>query len=435
MDLLDEIKVREFPPIFGVEQTFIDQKVSDIEADLQKQLSDLGDLPEIRPGAKIAVAVGSRDIKNLQRMLRVLLKFLKDREAEPFIIPAMGSHGGATVEGQMEVLRCYGITEDSMGVPFRPAMAATQLGSTDQGMPVFFSQAALEADAIVMINKIKLHTNFRGPVESGLLKMLVVGLGKHDGALTLHNYGFDDFSRHLVEAAEVIQRKVHVALGVAVIENAYLETAKIVAVKGENILRTEPPLLEEAKNLMARIPFRKIDVLVILEMGKNISGDGMDTNVIGRYSSNLRADARTPEISRIAVLDLTEESHGNAVGIGYADVTTRRLVARIDPVPTYTNAVTANAPGACKIPIIMDTDRQAIEVAVKTCGNMDIARLRMVIIKNTLNLRHFYVSKALAGEAAGNQALQIVGQPAALDFDAAGNVNLHFPPACFPHQS
>jgi hypothetical protein len=433
MDLLDEIKVREFPPIFGVEQVFPDEKIFDIDAELLRQLASLGELPEIRPGARIAVAVGSRDIKHLPRMLQVLLKFLKDRGAAPFIVPAMGSHGGATEDGQMEVLRCYGITEDSMGVPFRPAMAARQLGQTDQGMPVFFAQAALQADAVVMINKIKLHTNFRGPVESGLLKMLVVGLGKHDGALTLHNYGFDEFSRHLVEAAALIQRKVHVALGIAVIENAYLETARIVAVKGGDILRTEPRLLEEAKNLMARIPFRKIDVLVVLEMGKNISGDGMDPNVIGRYSSNLKPDARTPEIARIAVLDLTEESHGNAVGIGYADVTTRKLAGKIDPVPTYTNAVTANAPGACKIPIVMDTGRQAVEVAVKTCGNMDIAQLRMVIIKNTLNLRHFYISQALTGEAAGNQALHIDDQAAQLEFDAAGNLSGYFQPECFPH--
>ena len=357
-----------------------------------------------------------------------VLERLKAAGARPFILPAMGSHGGATAEGQREVLASYGVTEEAMGVPVCASMEVRPIGTSPDGVPVLCSVEALAADGIVVINRIKPHTDFSGALGSGLLKMLVIGLGKHAGASAMHvaasHLGHERILRGM---AGVLLQNAPVLGGVAILENQFHDTARLVVLPREEMAAGEDALLAEARALMPLLPFDEIDLLIVDQLGKNISGAGMDPNVTGRgvqgYSSALLRDGRpSPFIRRIFVRDLTPETHGNAVGIGMADVTTTRLVDAMDRRTTCINALTAMGPQCAKIPICFDTDREALERTLTSLALPDSSRARLVRIADTLSLAEMDVSESLVPEVRAHGGLTVLGEARDLQFDARGNL-------------
>jgi hypothetical protein len=404
------------PRVVRVQQVFDKTKLDDAYAAVSAGLRGLGLDRKIAPGARIAITAGSRGIHNLVRMTRATVDTVKAMDGRPFIVPAMGSHGGATDEGQRSLLAELGISETTMGCPVVSSMEVEEIGRTPAGVPVFLDKNALRADGIIAINRVKLHTVFRGPVESGLCKILAVGLGKHKGAQQIHKIGVAEI---VVESARVILAKAPVLAGVAILENSRDETMEIHVVPPERFEATDVALLKRAWQVFPRVPFDPLDVLVVDEMGKNISGTGMDTNVIGvggRLGGKLTMGS--PVVSAVVVLGLTAETHGNANGIGLADLTTRRLVDSIDYKSTYTNVITTRLWAGGRLPLILDTDREAIELAV---GDVSMDQLRFVRIKDTLHLEELEISEPLLPEAR-RIGLNILGEARTLEFDGAGRV-------------
>ena len=370
----------------------------------------------VKPGARVAITAGSRGIDNLIPMTRAAVDAVKALGGQPFIVPAMGSHGGATDAGQKQLLADLGISEQSMGCPVESSMEVVEIGRTPGGVPVYLDRNAYQADGIIAINRVKLHTIFRGDVESGLCKILAVGLGKHRGAQQIHRIGLVSV---VVESARVILHNAKVLAGVAILENSRDETMEVHVVPAERFESTDAALLKRAWKILPRVPFDPLDVLVVDEMGKNISGTGMDTNVIGIGSRvGGKMTMGTPFVSAIVALALTRETHGNANGIGLADLTTRRLVDAIDYKATYTNVMTTRLWAAGRLPVVMDTDRQAIEAAIGEAGPDEV---RLVRIKNTLHLEALDISPALLPEAQAF-GLQIAGEPLEIAFDASGQI-------------
>jgi hypothetical protein len=370
----------------------------------------------LRPGTHVAITAGSRGIQNLVAMTRAAVETVRALGAEPFIVPAMGSHGGATDEGQKALLADLGISEASMGCPVRSSVAVEEIGRTPAGVPVYLDRNAFHADGIIALNRVKLHTIFRGDVESGLCKILAVGLGKHRGAQQIHKIGVASI---VVESARVILARAPVIAGVAVLENSLDETMEVHVVPPAAFEATDAALLKRCWTLLPRVPFDPLDVLVVDEMGKNMSGTGMDTNVIGvggRVGGKMLPGA--PAISTLVALGLTPETHGNANGIGLADLTTRRLVNAIDFKSTYTNVITTRLWAGGRLPLIFETDREAIEVAV---GDTPLSELRFVRIPNTLHLEALEISEALLPEAK-TLGLPVVRPARPLEFDADGRI-------------
>jgi len=318
----------------------------------------------------------------------------------PFILTAMGSHGGATTEGQRQVLAGYGITEKSMGVPIKATMDTIQLDRLENGLPVYFDKIAYNADGIIVVNRVKVHTAFKAELESGLHKMLSVGLGNHKGAKLVHSLGVKGIRDYMVEFAKMILKKAPILAGFAILENAYDETFEIVGANTEEFAQVEKELLKECKQILPKLPVKNIDMLIVQEMGKNISGTGMDTNVIGGIKDFKKGEYEPPQIKKILVLDLTPETHGNALGIGMAHMITRRLYKKIDLKATNMNTITTTFLDRSRIPMIFDTDKEAIEVGLRTIWNLPGTKPRIVIIKNTLKLDEMYVSEILAEELA-----------------------------------
>ena len=411
-----------FPKVVRVSQRFRSTRVADIPAGVAREVERL-DLSALKPGDSVAITAGSRGVANIAAITRSLAEELKKRGARPFIVPAMGSHGGGTAEGQRNVLAHYGITEASMGVPIRATMETLPIGETPEGTPVVLDRNALEADHIAVVNRIKPHTDFDAEIESGLTKMLAIGLGKHRGATRYHRankrYGY---YRVLTGVAEVVRRRCSILLGLGIVENGYDQTGVIEAITSADLFEGERRLLKVAKSWLARIPFDRGDVLVVDEMGKNVSGTGMDTNVIGRRAGSGQPFAGAPSFSRIVVRDLTPQSYGNAIGVGMADVVTRRLVDKIDTRPTYVNAVTSTNLESVRIPVTMDSDREALETAISTSSAPSGEDCRMIWIRNTLKLDRLVASEALLDEVEGNGDLQVVERLGDLDFDAQGNL-------------
>jgi len=404
------------PNVVRVRQPFGRTRLEDACGAVRNGLAALPLSAKIRPGARVAITAGSRGIQNLAGMTRAAVDAVKAVGGQPFIVPAMGSHGGATDEGQKQLLADLGISEASMGCPVLSSVAVEEIGRTASGFPVYLDRHALHADGILAINRVKLHTIFRGDVESGLCKILAVGLGKHKGAQQIHKVGVQPF---LVETARVILAKAPVIAGVAVLENSLDETMEIHVVPPERFEETDAALLKRCWQLLPRVPFDPLDVLVVDEMGKNISGTGMDTNVIGvggRVAGKITMG--NPFISAVVVLGLTPETHGNANGIGMADITTRRLVDAIDYKSTYTNVLTTRLWSAGKLPLVFDTDREVVEMAV---GDAPPDELRLVRIQDTLHLEELEISEALVPEAR-KLGLTVAGQPRPLAFDAAGRI-------------
>lgn len=388
-----------------------------IENVRQHVLHELQSLPlgaRVSPGMKIAVAVGSRGISCLTTVTRTLLSELKRLGAEPFLVPAMGSHGGGTGEGQRRVLEGYGLDFSNIGVPIISSLKTVLVGQTQEGMPVFIDQNAASADGIIVINRVKEHTSFKGRWESGLMKMLAVGLGKRRGAATIHQWGVREA---MPAAARVILEHLPVLAGIAIVENGFHEPAKISVLPGERIEIDEPALLELARELLPRIPLEPIDLLIVSEMGKDISGTGMDLNVIGMWRRT--GGPIVPEIGTICVLDLTEHSHGNAIGVGHADLISQKLKNKIDFEATHTNCLTSRNLAGGKIPITLPSDRAVIEAGL---ANTRPGSARVVLIQNTLELSTLWVSNALLESVAKAATLEVVAPPKQLQFDDAGNL-------------
>jgi hypothetical protein len=373
---------------------------------------------------RVAITAGSRGIANMPIILRACGEAIREAGGDPFVMPAMGSHGGATAEGQRDVLAAYGITREGVGMPIISSMDVQQIGCVED-MPVFMSTTALEADHVLLVNRVKPHTDFRGPIESGLAKVCAIGLGKQRGAQTIHSNGTHGLVDLMPKAARCIIEKTGKVLGgLAILENQLEETAQLVFVEPDGVgTRVEEDLQERAKTLLAALPFDAVDVLIVDEMGKNISGTGMDTNVIGRMFVPGVAENARPKITAIVVLDLTEPSHGNAVGLGLADFTTESFVQKIDWNATYTNGYTSGTGGLLRgrLPTVLASDRAAIATAIRMCGQPNMARLRVVRISNTLQVAEVRFSPALLEEA-GDVGVEVIGEAAPMQFDASGRL-------------
>lgn len=408
-----------FPPLTPVDQHFARKQLHDIDAHVATQLAKVPDRDVA--GKSIAITVGSRGIAGLVEITRALVSELKAKGGHPFIVPSMGSHGGATAQGQIKVLKGYGITEQSTGAQIRSSMDVVEVAQLDDGTPLYTDRFAHSADAIVVINKIKPHADFKGRYESGLVKMLTIGLAKHKGAVALHNHGFAKFHDILPAAADKLLERLPILFGMAILENAFDDLMDVEVIPPEQIMTREKELLEIAKDNIGRLLLTDIDVLIVDEIGKNISGEGMDPNVTGRPGSGLPGFA-APNIQKIVALDVTAQSHGNGVGIGSADITTRRCIEMLDLGAIYTNAITATILNPAKLPMILNTDHDALVVALKTCNLITPETAKVVRIKNTLEVHRISVSPALLGEVDAHAALSVAGDPKAIAFDASGRL-------------
>lgn len=411
-----------FPRMIRVRQRFPGPAVADVPGAVAEALAPL-DLPgRIRPGASVAVTAGSRGIANIAAITRAVVDALKAAGGRPFLFPSMGSHGGASAEGQVEVLRKYGITEEAMGVAIRSTMETERMGEA-LGIPVLLDRFAAGADHVVAINRVKAHTDFAGEVESGLLKMLAVGAGNHQGATLCHRANFaHGYERVCVEVGQALLRTGKILFGLGIVENGYHQTARLQALPPEALLAGEKALLREAKAWAARLPFAEADVLVVETMGKPLSGTGMDSKVIGRAHYIRPAPPPMPRITRVVALDLSADSYGNGHGVGLADFVAARLARKIDPQVTAINSITSTLPELARIPLAFDTDREAIGAALETSGLADPSKARVIRIRSTLDLAEVEVSEAYALALEARPDLEPLGPPHPMPFDAAGNL-------------
>ncbi len=396
--------------------------MNDIEGAVSDEMKRIGAASRIRPGASVAITVGSRGINNILTITRAVVAELKSLGAEPFIIPAMGSHGGATPEGQKEVLAHYGITEEAVGCPIKSSMEVEEVGRSPDGIISYVDQNALAADHIVVMNRIKPHTEFEGKIESGLFKMMCIGLGKQKGAHHYHRAGVNfGFEHALRTGGRTVLENCRVVFGIGIVENGKDETAIIKALLPEEMEKGEEELLVKAKEWMPKLPFMEAEVLIVDEMGKNISGSGMDTKVIGRIMAPYSEEPQEPKILRVVVLRPTPESEGNCTGLGLADFCHKRLVDQMEQHPTYINCMTAQSPEKARIPAYYDTDRKVLDAAFSTIGLVEKEKARVMRIKNTLHLEEVDVSEAFLPEVEGRHDLELIGE-AGLEFDAEDNL-------------
>ena len=408
-----------FPPLTPVHQHFPRVRLASIDSKVAQELAKVPDVDVA--GKSIAITVGSRGIADLVEIIRALVAGLRAKGGHPFIVPSMGSHGGATADGQVAVLAGYGITEASVGAPIQSSMDVVEIAQLEDGTPLYTDRIAYEADAIVIANKVKPHADFKARYESGLVKMLSIGLAKHKGAVALHNHGFERFNDILPKAAARLLEHLPVLFGLAILENAFDDLMTVELIPADEILEREQQLLKIAKSSIGKLSFDEIDVLIVDEIGKNISGEGMDPNVTGRPGSGLPGfDA--PSIQKIVVLDVTPQSHGNGVGIGSADISTRRCIEMLDLGAIYTNAITATILNPAKLPMILNNDHDALVVAAKTCNRVTPEGIKIVRIKNTLEIHEISVSPALLGEVEQNDALSVAGAPSPMAFDTDGRL-------------
>jgi hypothetical protein len=413
------------PDMVLLHQRFPRPRVDDIEAAVATAVEQAEFTKELHAGARIAIAVGSRGIANIGTIVRVLVASLRRYGVDPFIVPAMGSHGGATAEGQLSVLTSLGVTEANTGAAIISSLDVDQLGELPCGLPVYIDRVAHAADGIIVVNRVKPHTDFNAPIESGLSKMVVIGLGKHAGAIALHAWGVEGVERYLPEAAKFAVAHSRILGGLAIVENAFEEVAEIAFVPPAGIgNEPEQHLLRRAKELMPRLPWDKLDVLVIDKMGKNISGAGMDPNIIGRIREADKQKATAARITNITVHDLTEEAHGNSIGLGMADFTTARLLEKLDLQSMYINGLTAGvlAMHAMKIPIALPTDRETVTAAIRTCGRPDAKQVHLARIESTLHLEYVLASTNSLEHMRAGSEVEVVGAP--MPFPLATNGEL-----------
>ena len=418
-DLLHNV---EIPKMVRIRQKFDDTHipVEQIAGVIAQQLGREEIADKIGPGMEIAITVGSRGVTNIPLITRAIADFVKAQGAVPFVVPAMGSHGGATAEGQRALIEGYGVTEETAGCEIRSSMETVEIGYTPDGFPVRIDKNAYNADGIIVCGRVKPHTGFRGQYESGIMKMMAIGLGKQYGAEIIHSQGFGRFHKYIPAFGKAILQNAPVICGLAIVENAYDRTREIVSLTPQEIIDLEPEILLRAKSYMPRILFDTCDVLVIDEMGKNISGDGMDPNISGRFPTPYAEGGIKAQ--RVAVLDLTEQSHGNACGIGLADVTTRRLFEKMDFEQTYPNAITNTITDEMKIPMVMESDRLAIQMSIKACLDINRKSPRIVRIRSTMEMAEIWISEGMIPEAETDPNITILEDPMPLDFNEDGNL-------------
>ncbi|MEI8018855.1 MAG: lactate racemase domain-containing protein [Schlesneria sp.] len=413
-----------FPRMFRLRQTFDARRVTDISGEVARQLDSLNLKEQIRPNQSVAITAGSRGIAHIGQITRAVVDHIKGLGANPFIVPAMGSHGGGTAAGQTQLLEHYGITPEKMGCELRASMETVIVDRTPQGIPVHFDKHASLADHVLIVGRVKPHTGFVGDVESGLHKMMLIGLGKHEGAKIYHRAIADySFMEIITAVAASVISKCRVVGGLAIVENAYDETALIEAVPPARFLEREKELLKLAIQWLPRLPFTVADLLIIDQIGKNISGTGLDTNVVGRkYNDHAGTDRDTVRCKRIFVRGLTEETHGNATGIGISEFTNQRTADAIDRKITAINCITGLHPTAAMIPIAYETDREAISQALHTCGLVEPPNAKVIQIKDTLHLADVLVSEKYLDELSGRNDLERLSEPEEMAFDANGNL-------------
>ncbi len=425
-ELLCEVPL---PRVVPVRQEFERTRVDDVAAVTSEQIRSSGILDPVKANAaaanrgsppRVAITAGSRGIAGLPQILRACAEEVRRAGADPFVIPAMGSHGGATAGGQLLVLEGLGVTEASAGAPIVSSVEVVEVGRTDDGLPVLIDRAAAGADAILLVNTVKPHVSYRGRYESGLFKMMAIGLGKQHGAQICHDLGFTRMAQNVEAIARVVLNATPILGGVAIVENAYHETAAIEAIPACGIATREPELLEQAWRLMPRLPVNETDVLVIDRIGKDIAGTGFNTNVVGRYSAPHMSGG--PDVHRLVVLGLTSASHGNANGVGIADFTTERLFRAMSFEDTYPNALTSTVPTSAKLPMVLPTDRLAIQAAIRTSNVRDKREVRLVRIRDTLGLDAVLVSENLLPDVAANPRARVAGDPRELAFDEHGTI-------------
>jgi len=421
-DMLKDVKL---PKMIKVKQNFQREKINDISAALRSELMNDKIKSTIKPGMKIAITGGSRGVANVALIIKEVASFVKELGAEPFIIPAMGSHGGATAEGQVEVLESFGITEEYCGCPIKASMETKQIGYTDETaferqFQVFIDKYAAEADGIILVNRIKTHPAFRGTYESGLMKMMTIGLGKQKGAETCHEVGVKHLAALIPLFGNAILKNANVLFGVGTIENPFDETCKIIALTSKEIPEKEPALLLESKTLMPKILIEKTDVLIVDKIGKNFSGDGMDPNITGTFPTPYASGGI--DAQRVVLLDLSDETHGNANGLGMAHMVTKRLFDKSDLEKTYPNSLTAKIVKNIKIPMILKSDKEAIQAAVKTCVDINKESPDIIRIPNSLHIEYIEISESLLEKAKQIPDMEILDEAKDFSFDINGNL-------------
>ncbi|MDK8642256.1 lactate racemase domain-containing protein [Niallia taxi] len=416
-ELLKDIPV---PKMAKVKVKFDDAKIDNLDFVLMEKLQREQVVKSIKPGMEIAVAVGSRGLDRIIELTAATVKFLKSLGAKPFIVPSMGSHGGATAEGQRAVLEHLGITKEAVGAEIRSSMEVVEVGRLANGLPVYVDKFALQADGIVVINRVKPHTAFRGPVESGIMKMISIGLGKQKGAEACHQMGFKHMAENVPAMAKVIMEKTPFLFGVATVENAFDKIAIVEVLTPDEVIAKEPDLQKKAKSLLPKLFFDQLDVLVIDEIGKNISGDGMDPNITGRYPTPYATGG--PDVNKMVVLDVTPQSEGNANGVGTADFTTQRLLDKMDREGTYANGLTSTVVAPTKIATTLPNDKMAFQAAVKTCNILNFNDVKLVRIKNTLVLSEIEVSEGLLEYVRSHPNMEQITDLNEISFDEKGNL-------------
>jgi len=406
------------PRIVRVKQKYVTTEITDIAQAVRVQMEKPGIGDAVKPGMRIAVTVGSRGVAKIDEITAAIVAELKKRGASPFVVPAMGSHGGATAEGQIKVLESLHVTEETVGCPIISSMEVVELGRLENGLPVYMDKNAYEADGIVVAHRVKPHTSFSGLSESGVVKMVTIGLGKQKGAASCHAYGFGEMAKNIVAMATISIARSKILFGMGIVENPYDKPMKFEAALPKQIIELDQKLLIEAKANMPRIMFDPMDVLIVDRIGKEITGMGMDPNIIGRFTTPYISGG--PNVSKLVVFDLTDETKGNAAGIGLADFTTRRLVNRIDFEKMYANSITSTVSLPSKLPMIMETEEEAVMAAIKTSNAKDLAKLRLVRIQDTLHIEEFWISEALLDEALANPAVSVCGELEPMRFDESG---------------
>lgn len=416
-DMIKDVKV---PKMFKTKQKFPRPRIEskDIPGIIFELLSEEKFSSQIKPGMRIAITAGSRGIANSDLTTKTIADFVKSRGGKPFVVPAMGSHGGATAEGQKELLAGYNITEEYLKCPILSSMEVKKIGVNEEGGDVFIDKYAAESDGIIIGCRIKPHTAFRGPYESGIMKMMAIGLGKQYGAEVCHEAGFKNMAKNVPLFGKAVIKHAPILFAVPTIENAYDETCKIVAVNADEIEEKEPELLKESASYMPRILVDSCDVLIVDEIGKNYSGDGMDPNITGTFCTPYATGGI--ESQRVVVLDISEESHGNGIGLGFSDATTKRVFEKLDLASMYPNAITCTVLGGVRIPIIMESDKEAIQVCIKTCNEIDKENPRIVRIPNSLHLEYILLSESYLDEIRGIKNVEIVSEPKGLPFNDDG---------------
>lgn len=415
---LPDVEQVTIPEMVTIHQKYDPAKIEDVAAHMRTELEKLPDHDQYKD-KRICITVGSRGIPDLDVIVRIICDMLKEWGAKPFIIPAMGSHAGGVAEGQREMIAGYNITEESMGVPILASMDVVQYGELN-GIPLYCDKYAMESDGIVILNKVKPHTDFRGPHESGMAKMIAIGIAKHKGAAMFHSFGFHRFAELIPPVAEVFLEKCPFAFGVGVVQNAYDDICNIEVCTKENFMETDARLLEIAKEKLPKFKFDGIDLLIIDEIGKNISGNGHDPNVTGRNLGGTFTSVL--DLKKLFIRGITPEAHHNGAGLSSADITLRRVANDVDWGVTWTNGLTTGFTSVCRIPLYAETDLEAIRICLRTCYNLDYTKARIVHIKNTLEMSTIEVSAPLYASIKDIEGIELVSGPKPMEFDADGNL-------------